>query len=69
MFYRDSQGTEKRYYLAVLTRGTGEYEARDAIQSMALAVHEALTDAGGDRRKPEFTSPEKEDQDNRHRKP
>jgi beta-lactamase class A len=43
MFYRDSQGIERRYYLVVLSQGTSEYEARDAMQSISLAVYEALT--------------------------
>ncbi|MBV9455549.1 MAG: serine hydrolase [Rubrobacter sp.] len=42
VFYRDSQGVEKHYYLAALARGTSEYDARDAIQQMSLAVYEAL---------------------------
>lgn len=42
VFYKDSQGVEKHYYLVVLSRGAGEYDARDAIQSMSLAVYEAL---------------------------
>jgi beta-lactamase class A len=50
VFYKDDRGVEKHYYLVVLARGTGyEYEARDAIQDMSLAVYEALTGAGGDR--------------------
>ena len=43
VFYKDSQGVEKRYYLVVLARDTGEYEARDAIQEMSLAVYETVT--------------------------
>lgn len=43
VFYRDSQGVERRYYLVVLARDIDEYEARDVIQSMSLAVYEALT--------------------------
>jgi beta-lactamase class A len=43
MFYSDSRGVERHYYLAVLARGASEYEARDAIQEMSLAVYEALT--------------------------
>ena len=43
VFYRDSQGIERRYYLVVLSQGTSEYEARDAMQSISLAVYEALT--------------------------
>jgi len=42
VFYKDSHGVEKRYYLVVLSSGAGEYDARDAIQNMALAVYEAL---------------------------
>jgi beta-lactamase class A len=43
VFYEDSQGEERRYYLAVLSEGTGEYEARDAIQKVSLAVYEAIS--------------------------
>jgi beta-lactamase class A len=43
VFYRDSQGEAKRYYLSVLSEGTGEYEARDVIQDVSLAVYEAVT--------------------------
>jgi beta-lactamase class A len=43
VFYRDSQGEVRRYYLAVLSEGTGEYEARDAIQRISLAVYEAIS--------------------------
>jgi beta-lactamase class A len=42
VFYKDSHGVEKRYYLVVLSSGAGEYDARDAIQDMSLAVYEAL---------------------------
>jgi beta-lactamase class A len=51
IFYKDDQGVEQHYYLVVLTSGTSEYEARDAIQNMSLAVYEALTGrTGGDER-------------------
>lgn len=43
LFYTDSQGVEKHYYLVVLAEGTNEYDARGAIQDMSLAVYEALT--------------------------
>jgi beta-lactamase class A len=43
VFYKDSQGEERRYYLAVLSEGTGEYEARDVIQKVSLAVYEAIS--------------------------
>ena len=43
VFYRDSQGETRRYYLSVLSEGTGEYEARDVIQDVSLAVYEAVT--------------------------
>ena len=43
VFYKDSQGVEKRYYLVVLAKDTSEYEVRDAIQEMSLAVYEAVT--------------------------
>jgi beta-lactamase class A len=49
VLYRDGQDTERRYYLVVLSKGTGEYEARDAIQSISLAVYEALTGLKVDR--------------------
>jgi beta-lactamase class A len=48
VFYRDSQGVEKPYYLVVLAKDTDEYEARDAIQRMSVAVYEALTGSGVD---------------------
>lgn len=43
VFYEDSQGEARRYYLAVLSEGTGEYEARDVIQKVSLAVYEAIS--------------------------
>jgi hypothetical protein len=43
VFYKDHQGVEKRYYLVVLARDTGEYEARHGIQEMSLAVYETVT--------------------------
>lgn len=43
LFYTDDQGVEKRYYLVVLSKGVGEYEARDAMQDISVAVYEALT--------------------------
>jgi beta-lactamase class A len=43
VFYEDSWGVVKHYYLVVLAKGTGEDEARDAIQSISLTVYEALT--------------------------
>ena len=43
VFYKDSQGEPRRYYLAVLSEGTGEYEARDVIQRVSLAVYEAIS--------------------------
>lgn len=70
VFYEDSGGVEKRYYLVVLSKGASEYEARDAIQSVSLAVYEALTgtevDPGWSRRGiPSFLPEEEEapDQD------
>ncbi len=39
VFYRDSLGEAKRYYLSVLSEGTGEYEARDVMQEVSLAVY------------------------------
>jgi len=42
VFYTDGQGVEKHYYLVVLARGAGEYEARDTIQEMSLAAYQAL---------------------------
>ncbi len=47
IFYKDHRGVEKRYYLVVLSRGDGEYEARSAIQEMSLATYEALADPHG----------------------
>ena len=49
VYYGGDQGTERPYYLVVLAKGTGEYEARDAIQSISLAVYEALTGLKVDR--------------------
>jgi hypothetical protein len=43
VFYGGEQSTERLYYLVVLSKGTSEYEARDAIQNISLAVYEALT--------------------------
>ena len=43
VFYRDSQGEARRYYLSVLSEGTGEYEARDVMQEVSLAVYEAVS--------------------------
>jgi beta-lactamase class A len=43
VFYEDSRGVVKRYYLVVLAKGAGEDEVRDAIQSISQAVYEALT--------------------------
>jgi hypothetical protein len=43
VFYKDSQGQARRYYLTVLSEGTGEYEARDVIQEVSLAVYEAIS--------------------------
>ena len=43
VFYKDSQGEARRYYLAVLSEGTGEYEARDVIQKISLAVYQAIS--------------------------
>ncbi|MBV9455402.1 MAG: serine hydrolase [Rubrobacter sp.] len=42
VFYKDDQGVERHYYLAVLAKGASEYDARDAIQQMSLAVYEVL---------------------------
>jgi beta-lactamase class A len=49
VFYKDSRSVERRYYLVVLARGAGEYDVRDTIQSMSLAVYEALTGIEVDR--------------------
>ena len=43
VFYRDSQGEARRYYLTVLSEGTGEYQARDVIQEISLAVYKAIS--------------------------
>lgn len=43
VFYTDLQGVEKHYYLVVFAEDMGEYEARDAVQNMSLAVYEAIT--------------------------
>ena len=45
VFYEDSRGVMKHYYLVVLVKecAAGESEARDAIQSISRATYEALT--------------------------
>jgi hypothetical protein len=43
VFYKDSQGKARRYYLTVLSEGTGEPEARDVIQKVSLAVYQAIS--------------------------
>ena len=43
VFYKDSQGKVRRYYLTVLSEGTGEPEARDVIQKVSLAVYRAIS--------------------------
>jgi beta-lactamase class A len=45
VFYEDSRGVMKHYYLVVLVKecATGESEARDAIQSISRVTYEALT--------------------------
>jgi beta-lactamase class A len=43
VFYKDRSGTEKHYYLVVLSRDAREGEARDVIQEISLAVYETLT--------------------------
>jgi beta-lactamase class A len=45
VFYEDSRGVMKHYYLVVLVKecATGESEAREAIQSISRATYEALT--------------------------
>ncbi len=43
VFYEDSRGVVKHYYLVVLAKDAGEDEPRDAIQSISVAVYEALT--------------------------
>ena len=72
VFYEDARGVEKRYYLVVLSKDASEDEARDAIQSISLAVYEALTgtevDPGWSRREIFSFLPEEEaalDQDER----
>jgi beta-lactamase class A len=42
-FYKHRSGTEKHYYLVVLSRGAREGEARDVIQEISLAVYETMT--------------------------
>ncbi len=46
VFYKDSSGNEKHYFIAVLDSGAGEGEARDTIQEISLPVYEALTAPG-----------------------
>ena len=43
VFYKDSQGKARRYYLTVLSEGAGEPEARDVIQKVSLAVYGAIS--------------------------
>jgi beta-lactamase class A len=43
VFYRDSRGEARRYYLSVLSKETGEYAARDVMQEVSLAVYEAVS--------------------------
>ena len=43
VFYEDSQGKARRYYLSVLSEGVGEPEARDVIQKVSLAVYRAIS--------------------------
>jgi beta-lactamase class A len=43
VFYKDSQGKERRYYLTVLSEGAGEPEAREVIQKVSLAVYQAIS--------------------------
>ena len=43
VFYKDSQGKERRYYLTVLSERAGEPEAREVIQKVSLAVYQAIS--------------------------
>ena len=43
VFYKDSLGIEKHYYIAILASGAGEGEARAAMRDISLAVYETLT--------------------------
>jgi hypothetical protein len=43
VFYKDSQGKARRYYLTGLSEGAGEPEARDVIQKVSLAVYQAIS--------------------------
>lgn len=39
VFYKDRDGSEKHYYIVVLTEGMGETTAREAIQEISAAAH------------------------------
>ena len=42
VFYKDRDGNERRYFIVILSGGTGEGSARAAMQEMSLAAYEAL---------------------------
>lgn len=42
VFYKDHDGAERRYFIVVLSGGTGEGSARAAMQEMSRAAYEAL---------------------------
>lgn len=44
VFYKDRDGVERRYFIVILSGGTGEGAARAAIQEMSLTVYEHLAD-------------------------
>ena len=43
IFYREPDGTGKRYFIVVLAEGASEAEARDTMRDMSLATYEAFT--------------------------
>ena len=43
VFYKDSSGLDRQYYIVVLASGAGEGEASAAIRDVSLAVYETLT--------------------------
>ena len=42
VFYKDRDGAERRYFIVVLSGGTGEGSARSAMQEMSRAAYDAL---------------------------
>ncbi|WP_166395489.1 serine hydrolase [Rubrobacter marinus] len=55
VFYKDRDGTERRYFIVVLSGGTGEGSARAAMQEISRVAYEALAvpRRGAPEKKPE----------------